>query len=161
VQQVRLSSDKRPGAVHIWLKGKRKFGVIPEIGQVQTFAHSWWAWWESLQPGWRITNGRPFSQQIPLGGETWQSVYKGGPNGFFIVVLTISWWLLSINKVFNDEFSQAFNDLLWVSDRMISIRSGKRLNDDSSGSNTRSNKKQVCLGLVTNTFTDNLVQKTK
>lgn len=132
----------RPESVRVWLKGKRKLGNIP-IEQVQTFVPSWWAWWETLQPEWRVKSGRPFSQQLPQGGETWQSICKGGVNGFFIVILTLSWWLVSIGGVFDDdEFSQAFDDMLWVTDCMISTQSGKR-KIGSGGKPTNCNKKQV------------------
>jgi hypothetical protein len=142
---VRLDATNRPKEVGVWIKNARKYKAFV-IDDIKVFSRSWWTWWEGLQPEWRIAAGRPFSQKVPLGEVSWESLFKSGCNGFFIVVLTISWWLTAVKGNLDDEdFSQAFSDVLWTTDCIISGQSGKRLGDHDSLKPVNA-KKQVSCG---------------
>jgi hypothetical protein len=60
----------------------------------------------------------------------WLSIRKGGSNGFFIIILTLSWWLNAGAGVVDadPEFARALEDVSWVLDHLIS--SSKRVHDE-------------------------------
>jgi hypothetical protein len=113
----------------MWLKNGRKYANPPLINDSAQFSTSWWAWWQTLQPKWRVNNNT-LSQEIPSEGETWTATSKPGCNGFFVVLLTLSWWLQTAVHDVND-FHAALSDTMWVLDQMITYHGvQKRLHDD-------------------------------
>jgi hypothetical protein len=124
--QARLDCTGRPDIVAQWLKNGRKLDLPPVISDLESFVKSWWFWWTNLQPEWQKGSGEILSREINGG---WSSICKGGSNGFFMVVLTLAWWLDGINGVTgDDEFSKALNEVNWVLDNLLS--SSKRTCDE-------------------------------
>jgi hypothetical protein len=78
---------------------------------------------------------------VPNEGETWTVTSKPGSNGFFILLLTLSWWVhLAPDDV---DFGAALCDTTWVLDEMITNHcSQKRPHDGDTDSNQISHKKR-------------------
>jgi hypothetical protein len=48
-------------------------------------------------------------------GEEWDTLRRGGPNGFFIVILAFSWWVEAMDgRVGDAELRDALDDVIWV-----------------------------------------------
>lgn len=112
--QARLDCAKRPELVHQWLKNGRKYTSAPKILDVEAFAISWWLWWTALQPGWCKLEAGTLSKDIPLKGESWSELSKGGGNGLFMVHLTLGWWMSAEEGNCADVFKKALGDFMWV-----------------------------------------------
>lgn len=70
---------------------------MPVIEDSDAFGESWLRWWKWLQPEWRDVSVWP----IPLdssdhGNRDWESLKKGGHNAMYLVVVALSWWLVSV-----------------------------------------------------------------
>ena len=84
-------------------------------------------------------------------GEEWDSLRRGGQNGFFIIILAFSWWVEVKGGEFEDaDIHAALVDLTWVvrcigdtdlSDQLIG---GKRVLEDDKA-DTSSHKKQYVI----------------
>ncbi|KAI9069576.1 hypothetical protein FKP32DRAFT_1550865, partial [Trametes sanguinea] len=93
--QQRLSPQGRPLQIHQWIQTKRKYSASPPIRQVAQFGASCQLWWSNLQPEQRGITGhdklnRP-SSPLPL--DAWEDLRRGGPNGLFLVLLALGWWV--------------------------------------------------------------------
>lgn len=48
-------------------------------------------------------------------GEDWGGLRRGGPNGFFIIVLAFAWWVEATDgKVGDAGLDDALDDITWV-----------------------------------------------
>jgi hypothetical protein len=102
---------------------------VPALPDLVKFKDSWKKWWVHLQPAERKA-GEDFESLTRWGTKNsdWTDLARGGVNGFFSVVLTLSWWL---NAVTTDkegllELEAIFEDVLWVQDKIIfSLRQSK------------------------------------
>jgi len=68
---------------------------------------------------------------------SWTDLLKGGINGFFSVVVSLSWWLKhtddNLEALF--EFETVLEDVMWVQDQMIlSLQTCKRKHQGSEKS---------------------------
>ncbi|KAI0755868.1 hypothetical protein BC629DRAFT_1275188, partial [Irpex lacteus] len=87
----RVSTDNRPSAVKAWIQRHRKYDKPPSDMDAKEFEGRWKAWWETLQPAWRKMSWPP-AQPVELLGGDWETLDKGGCNGFFTIILTLVWW---------------------------------------------------------------------
>lgn len=56
-------------------------------------------------------------------GETWAETKKGGLNGFYNVVVSLSWWMTAVKTdPERAEFDAALADALWVLNQMVDRR---------------------------------------
>ncbi|KIL55516.1 hypothetical protein M378DRAFT_182211 [Amanita muscaria Koide BX008] len=111
-----LPTKFRPQQVAWWMKNSRKLSRFPKIIKPADYILSWRQWWLSLQPDWRVKDATwPPSHEIPVGCHL-SNVAYAGPNGFFLVLLTLSWWgrLVVDGLVDSAEFEMAIDDVLWV-----------------------------------------------
>jgi hypothetical protein len=74
----------------------------------------------------------------------------GGANGFFIVMLTLAWWLDTGDKA--EDFSKALEDVTWVLTQMIAtLQTRKRVHDlednngDENSAQGHAKRRQVSL----------------
>jgi hypothetical protein len=68
--------------------------------------------------------------------ETWSKTRKGGVNGFYSVVLALSFWLnAATSDLEKTKCEEAICDVFWVSDQMIATQkpSSKRASPDEGG----------------------------
>ncbi|TFY50296.1 hypothetical protein EVG20_g11603 [Dentipellis fragilis] len=84
---------------------------------------SWSTWWVSLQPAYRIKEGSARMDHAEKDDE-WDHLVVGGNNGIYIIVISLSWLLRSI-QAFTDsggdgverlrqEAQQLVDDVCWV-----------------------------------------------
>ncbi|KAJ3885064.1 hypothetical protein GG344DRAFT_59796, partial [Lentinula edodes] len=105
---IKLSDLNRPAMLNDWCK--RRTGRVPALSTatlVHRFGESVWTWWCSLQPPWRlysVSNNRP--TPILTFGPEWQSLNKGGINGWMLIITCLKWWhegLKNISEAEKDE----------------------------------------------------------
>lgn len=74
---------------------------------------------------------------MPDTGEEWKGLRRGGPNGFFVVIVAFSWWVEAMKgKVDDMGLRNALDDLTWVVRCMADMTEaqGKRAQEDSDSS---------------------------
>lgn len=78
--------------------GRRQWDKMPHIAEddLEQYADDWWKWWCELQPPFRGKDPRTMSRVQNADAE-WSQLLKGGPNGFFIILLAVGWWSLALN----------------------------------------------------------------
>jgi hypothetical protein len=125
-KSVLIDKTERPELINAWLKGGRKFQAMPIIGMSDagTFGDFWMKWWAHLQPDWR-GDGPVLSRDAPEGAD-WTELQKGGPNGFFLVLLSYCWWGSAAIDDDSDEIQptyskwiEMFEDMEWVLECMV------------------------------------------
>jgi hypothetical protein len=113
-----LSSVGRPNAISIWIAGGCR--APPTIDDLQEYVQTWKAWWKSLQPSLRAT--ARFSKLPRAIGpdDDWESLQKGGINGFFTVVASLSWWFAEVKSdTQKKDFNNTVSDVLWAQEQVI------------------------------------------
>jgi hypothetical protein len=98
--------------VAIWFKNGRK--GYPTIEDINPYVTAWKQWWIGLQPTWR-KNG--LGHELPAESEKWEKLYKGGTNGFILILITLGWWKLHSGR--NREFKEMLEDTIWVCEQMV------------------------------------------
>lgn len=74
-------------------------------------------WWAHLQPEWRGVY--PLASQPPEDSD-WSELRKGGPNGFFILLLSFVWWGKAIESMEEHKIWLEFSgDLDWVIGQLL------------------------------------------
>ena len=132
-----LSKAGRPDIVDRWIGNARK--STPQVSDVTAFAKEWKAWWIGLQPESR--EGEKLLR-IVTPGERWEVLQKGGINGFFNVVVSMSWWCLAVKTPAQKRLlSEMVDDVAWVLTQMVGSldnveKSRKRSIDDAEDAGT-------------------------
>jgi hypothetical protein len=102
------------------MKNGRKWVITPKISNPAEYLASCQNWWMALQPQWRQLNEDGcFYQEVPETveeRETLRLLRRGGPNGFFIVILAFSWCVEAMDGKLVDSpgLRDTLNDLIWV-----------------------------------------------
>lgn len=129
-----LPTKLRPREISWWMKNNRKLNRYPKILKPADYIISWRQWWSKLQPDWRLEGAAwPLSRDIPVGGQVSMFAYSG-PNGFFLIILSLSWWgkMAADGLVDAEELETAVDDVLWVLTQVvggISCIPAKRVHD--------------------------------
>lgn len=85
-------------------------------------------------------------QEVPDIGEKWEALQRGGPNGFFMIVLAFAWWVEAMDGDMDDAgLRDALDDITWVSNCIAAsippmanqLIGQKRARDDRSDTSTR------------------------
>jgi len=118
--KIRLDSACRPNAVQVWFKYGRKYDQLPKITDMAHYEDCWWNWWHHLQPVSRKGSDGKWLKKVD-NGEEWKNIKKGGPSGFFIIMLTLSWWLKLSGM--GEKFQVAVDDVVWVLDQLTGAHS--------------------------------------
>jgi len=112
-----LSKVDRPDIIGRWIAGGRKSS--PVIGDLPGFMTLWKKWWVSLQPSSRGQHGRKL-RRVVNEDEEWEELQKGSINGFFTVVISLSWWLTAATTpAHHKAFLEVVEDVSWVQDQII------------------------------------------
>ncbi|KAH9894842.1 hypothetical protein C8Q73DRAFT_645790, partial [Cubamyces lactineus] len=123
--QNRLPTELRPAEVRIWMKNHRSYEKIAPIRSAQ-FAVEWKDWWRHLQPSLRLPQEGmwPLPRVTPVDPDEWDALCRGGNNGFFLIVLTLAWWISAchVEEQPLDDVLQAVEDVLWV---CLTLRAGR------------------------------------
>ena len=132
----------RPDEVSAWLKNGRKYHAMPLITSIDGFEDAWLKWWAHLQPECR-GKWPELSREISEFG-VWQELQKGGPNGFFLILLSYCWW--GAYRLSSDgdpiepghtTWTDIFWDIEWALDQMIADleHSRKRVREEADNLN--------------------------
>ncbi|KAN0107118.1 hypothetical protein V8E52_010478 [Russula decolorans] len=116
----RIDAKNRPNEVGIWLKNGRK-SMKQKITNIVKYKASWQTWWQGLQPKWRLLKDGTFLQKVPDTDEEWEALQRGGPNGFFIIVLAFAWWAEEAKGKNDTGLLNALDDMTWVIRRMADM----------------------------------------
>lgn len=108
-----LAVKSRPSEFKAWTSKNKKLSYIPPF-KVSEFAVRWRVWWESLQPVWRDNEDWPPHRDVPE-DEDWLQLRKGGPNGLFHVIISLTWWAAQCHtKKDRLAYTSAQEDVVWV-----------------------------------------------
>jgi hypothetical protein len=97
----------RPKAVGVWIKNACKGN--PDIGLVSGMEREWWAWWKSINPGWRMRD----RELLREGDSGWDVLRCPGQNGFLNIIVCLKWWRSSMETP-SDAWMCAIVDVKWV-----------------------------------------------
>ena len=112
-----LSKVGRPDLIGSWISKGRK--ISPTIGDIPAFMATWKKWWVSLQPSSRVHQGQKLRQVVD-GKEEWEELKKGSINGFFTVIVSLSWCLATtLTPAQHKTFLEVVKDVSWVQDQII------------------------------------------
>ncbi|KAJ7088021.1 hypothetical protein B0H15DRAFT_801080 [Mycena belliarum] len=122
---TKLSSKKRPDQVRAWIAAKRgkTGGAGVTVTDAAAYAIQWQAWWDSLQPEWRV---KGVDGTWEIGGEygergrEWGPLYQWGVNGVVSIVASLYFWGCAVKE---DDRSQevweaAVGDVGWMLEGM-------------------------------------------
>ena len=88
----------RPEEIGTWFQYGRRWDKQPLISsdQIVGYTKEWWNWWCGLQPSFRGRNPQSLSCEV-MEDCNWDSLMKGGQNGFFVILLALYWWYLAVD----------------------------------------------------------------
>lgn len=115
----KLPAKPRPSQVGDWIKRARKLGSPPPIDDVPLFGSEWRDWYTSAMPQWRLDTAVG-EDNWPLGRdirpqETWDGIRQSGPNGLYMVVITLYWWSVAAETPDDVKgLNSALEDVEWV-----------------------------------------------
>lgn len=101
-----------------WIRAHRRFDSIPpEPEFLDQYITDWLSWWKSLQPAWRAQLP-DYDRTVPEDAE-WPELMKGGANGFFLIVFTLTWWTVhAVTEEQSEGGKKAFLDVAFVLKQM-------------------------------------------
>jgi hypothetical protein len=93
-----------------WGEGHQNLKNLPDIEDGTAFGKSLIKYWASLQPSWR---GPQLSRNVPE-AHVWTIFAVPGPNGLFLFLVCISWWIRSLDGSDHKKFFTLLEDITWV-----------------------------------------------
>ena len=113
-----ISSTNRPAVLGTWIKAGRNFDKQPDLANdVKTYALNWSAWWKAINPA--DNNGAD---------RDWSSLAKGGPNGLYVVILSLGWWLFALHSTGpSADYLKAIEEVQWSLEQVRNSLGKKRL----------------------------------
>ncbi len=115
---IGLQLKGQPKLLSKWVGHGHMKRAMPVLAMedVPKFCNMWWAWWRSLQPGWRKP-GLVGRLEQDAYSDKWTSLNVSGPNGWLGIMATLFWWGKAIEGLemsARDEWMEAVTDSLWV-----------------------------------------------
>ncbi|KAJ7449741.1 hypothetical protein B0H11DRAFT_1928524 [Mycena galericulata] len=104
-------AKRRPKQVGVWVKNARV--GTPDLSP-QGFGREWWGWWESINPEWRLREGK----LVREGEGDWGQLRCPGANGFLNVIICLKWWRDAMEEG-SEEWELAVADVTWVLEGML------------------------------------------
>jgi hypothetical protein len=88
---------------------------MPEVNDPKEYGDRWNAWWWSMQPSWRDPES-PFDMPSEASAGSWSHLICGGPNGLFLVILALAWWMKysTGTNLSPSPIEEAAADVTWV-----------------------------------------------
>jgi hypothetical protein len=130
----RLTNKSRPQQVYDWMQRRRLWDKAPPVDKSSEFGALWKVWWALLQPEWRVVDIGPLlcKESVHKG---WGDLMKGGGNGFVLVILSLSWWMMREKDETRAtvESSAAFEDVEWALQQMLHILRARHKEGDEDG----------------------------
>lgn len=123
--QGRLLKGSRPDEIGYFIQNARNYKKAPSLagGRLRQFVEEWKQWWAELQPKWRNTKDWPFERQSSTKG-SWETLLLGGPNGIYLIMISLSWWVSAVTKDSQDgkdwhEALEALKEVHWVFSQLL------------------------------------------
>ena len=137
-----LPTEKRPEEITYWLARGRVYEKPPPLKDTKLFGETWKSWWRALQPEWRQF-GWPPAQESTSTSTDWGVVHQGGCNTLFLVLLSLSWWLVAASEEGSDmgNVHTAVRDVSWVLKEMHKSDARKRPADTPEDATRKRHKK--------------------
>jgi hypothetical protein len=137
-----ITRKNRLDIVDAWIKSGHE--TAPAIQNLENFSSSWKAWWGSLQPPERKEQDAGVLTKVTLGVDSWVELRKGGMNGFFCIIMSLSWWLAAVKmEIQLDDLVEALKDVSWVLEQMVeSSSSNEKRSRDHNEKTTQNTKKR-------------------
>ncbi|KAI9064963.1 hypothetical protein FKP32DRAFT_1568831, partial [Trametes sanguinea] len=147
-KDARLPTQDRPLQLRQWIQAKRKYSATPSISKVAEFGASCQLWWSTLQPQARgvTSDGHHKRPAPPLPVEEWEGLRKGGPNGLFLVLLALGWWITAARgqRVEYDGAFKVVEDFIWVLENLIiADAAGSERDGSGPGENDKDGNKNI------------------
>ena len=96
--------------------------VINSKARRNAYGSSIREWWTALQPEWRAEGITwPIRCEAPDGAD-WSCLCIRGPNGIFLAVMALAWWVVSADGKDDGAF-EVVQDVVWVLKQMMVVRS--------------------------------------
>ena len=135
IQTTCLPHKQRPGEVDAWLNDTT--GLHPVVSDGATYAESWKLWWIECQPQDRAAASWPFPRE-PLSATQWGRLTNGGKYGLFLLVMSLSWWVGSLDPASSSsELAAAMSDLEWVLHQLTNTLTAPMLDTPAASVNKR------------------------
>ncbi|CAK5279081.1 unnamed protein product [Mycena citricolor] len=118
-----VSTQSRPAALEKWVA--KEGTELPKIKGSKTFATKWVAWWQSLQPDWRVldSSGRYLKGGDVLYGKDseWGDLDSPGPEGALTLVAGLAIWGSALKDAPESdlEWLDAVMDVSWMWEGLI------------------------------------------
>ena len=131
----RLTNQLRPQQVSDWMQRHRLWDKAPPMDKASEFGAQWKGWWKALQPEWRVIDSWPLARDGPV-DDGWKDLMKGGGNGFVLVLLSLSWWMMREKDETRRtaESDIALEDVQWALQRMLEVLRARREQGDEGDS---------------------------
>ncbi|PPR03500.1 hypothetical protein CVT24_012667 [Panaeolus cyanescens] len=88
----KLPTANRPFPIKEWIGRARSPTYRPTISNVAEYESTYTRWWASMQPEWRIVNGKVDPKLVE--GD-WSSLHLPGQNGLVSVIVALFYWGLA------------------------------------------------------------------
>nr|VWO98085.1 Oligopeptide transporter OPT-like protein [Ganoderma boninense] len=109
----RLPTEGHLEAIAHWMKVHRSYKKLPEFTPA-TLGPAWKQWWMSMQPQCCLNRSSwPPVHVEPKDRADWNKLWKAGPNGLFLALISILWWLWAVIE--NDEPMECYD---WLSSKI-------------------------------------------
>lgn len=113
---------------------------MPPIENVAEYEEQWWAWWDAMQPEWRMAG--PNGRLMRDGDGEWPAAMRRpGQNGMLIVLLSLRWWRAALGEDGDTgSWDAAVHDVAWVLSRLVNAAEREE-REESAGEDARPRKK--------------------
>ncbi len=109
-----LPTDGRPAPYQVWFRYGRP--ATPPAINLATFPDEFKAWWRSIQPPERGSEG--IGRPLAFSSEAWARVRKATQSGFYLVIIGLMWWRKAIATAGNGgrelrDWQKIVDDVAW------------------------------------------------
>lgn len=106
------------------MQNHRNYSKVPSLAgfRLKPFIAGWKSWWRELQPAWRDIVDWPPARDCALEGMDWECLRQGGPNGLYLVIVSLAWWFCAVldkEPQQKKEVTEAMKDVGWVLNNLI------------------------------------------
>lgn len=106
------------------MQNHRNYSKVPSLAghRLKPFVAGWKLWWGELQPAWRDTTQWPPARDRATKGTDWRCLQQGGPNGLYLVIVSLAWWFRAVldkESRQQKEVFEAMKDVGWVLKNLV------------------------------------------
>ncbi|TRM63045.1 hypothetical protein BD626DRAFT_403333 [Schizophyllum amplum] len=109
-----LGAPAKPGLLTTWINGGRRAKKPLVVTDVKVFEREMRAWWNGLQPEWRVLDDAGYPDLDVSVGDDWGVLAVNGQNGLASAIACLCWWGLSLGKKSKVSWARCVADVAWV-----------------------------------------------